>query len=220
MTSLLPIAAVALLVAAVERPLWPSRPAAGRERRAALAIRDDVIPFQKWGTRAFTLPYLERHYDRVWYFTQSKTERKRAEFEGALAEALGAYDAVDLFLLAHANAYVSWVADLDPALRSRLRLVYNTGCGDADQAARWLELGAKSYVGHVGESNSPVFYVYFLRRWVLGERVGEATDEGNALMARALRRQIAVGVSEVDVCTEVDGSIARCFGRADLTIGP
>ena len=37
----------------------------GRERRAALAIRDNVTPFQKWGSRQFTAPYLERYYDQI-----------------------------------------------------------------------------------------------------------------------------------------------------------
>ena len=40
---------------------------------------------------------------------------------------------VDLFLLAHSNKFIVWVAELPPARRAHLRLVYNTGCGDLPQ---------------------------------------------------------------------------------------
>jgi hypothetical protein len=34
-----------------------------RSRRGVIAIRDHVSSFQKWGTKMFTLPTLELHYD-------------------------------------------------------------------------------------------------------------------------------------------------------------
>lgn len=213
-----PVLCVLVLAIFVERPLAVGRTAVGRERRAAVAIRDNVIPFQKWGTRAFTEPYLEKHYARVWYFTQSSADPKKREFLEGLTEALSRFDVVDVYLLAHANAYVAWVRNVDPALCSRIRLVYNTGCGDAAQASAWLSLGADVYVGHPGVSNSPVFYFYFLRRWALGMSVGDATRESNALMERALGVERVWGVSAEDVRAEFENSAAICFGRDDLTI--
>ena len=77
-------------------------------------------------------------------------------------------------------------ADVGDQLRRKLRLVYNTGCFDAAQNQKWLELGARTYVGHVGLSESPVFYVYFLRRWIRGGAIREIVAESNELTQRVL----------------------------------
>ena len=90
---------------------------------------------------------------------------------------------MDLYLLAHHNHYVNWVAQVPAAARSHLRLVYNTGCRDVRQGPRWLNLGARAYVGHPGESASPVFYFFFLRRWTRGYSLGEAVERSQPIDA-------------------------------------
>jgi hypothetical protein len=211
-TPLLVALALAVVVGLADRPLARRRvPAAGRTR-AAVALRDHVIPFQKWGTKLFTLPHLEAAYDRVFYFTQDRPDDKRAELVGALEQALAGYDDVDLFLLAHRNRYVDWIESIDPALRRKLRLVYNTGCADAYQAGEWLDAGADVYVGHPApRSVSPAFYFYFLRRWTRGWPLAEALVEAN----QAARRRLGwVGASDPDIDA---GAIAS--GRLDLWLG-
>ena len=54
--------------------------------------------------------------------------------------------------LAHHNHFLYWVAQLPPEWRVHLRVVYNTGCRDAGQGPSWLKLGARTYVGHSGDS--------------------------------------------------------------------
>lgn len=215
---LLPLASVAVLAVLVERPFAPVTRPAG-PRRAAVAIRDDVVAFQKWGSRAFTMPYLERVYDRVWYITANGRDDGRVALVAALDEAARSAEVVDLFLLAHGNGYVRWVTPLDASVTSRLRLVYNTGCGDADQAPRWLALGADAYVGHVGESGSPVFFVYFLRRWAAGNSLGAAVDTANAATAEGLARLSWFGVSHDRTARWAEGSRAVRAGPPELRIG-
>jgi hypothetical protein len=185
-TPLLAALALALVMAAGDRPLARRREPGRARTRAAIALRDHVIPFQKWGTRLFTLPLLEEAYNDVVYLTQERPGDKRAELVAALERALADHDDVDLFLLAHGNRFVDWVAAIDPALRARLRLVYNTGCGGAGQADDWLAAGADVYVGHAApQSMSPAFYFYFLRRWARGWTLDEAVGAANR--AAALR---------------------------------
>src|SRR5260221_14641377 len=95
---LLPCAAYAAVIALTERVSLNTGVPAGRERRVAIAIRDDVTPFQKWGTRQFTSPYLNRYYERAWYFTQSETGDGKQAFLSCLESALERYPEVDLFL--------------------------------------------------------------------------------------------------------------------------
>lgn len=151
----------------------------GRESRAALAIRDDVIPFFKWGTLLFTRQYLRKHYAESWYFTQASKGDCREEFASALKQALENYPAVDLYLLAHTNHYIRWVKDLPEELRSRIRFVYNTGCHNQPQGKDWLALGADAYIGHPGVSESPFFYFFLLRHWLHGATLEEALALGN-----------------------------------------
>ena len=213
----LPLVALLLVATVVERPFAPRRlPAA--PRRAAVAIRDDVIAFQKWGTRTFTLPYLAHGYEHVAYFTQTRDDDRRDAFLAAICEAAAANDEVDVFLLAHGNEFVRWVATLDPAVTRKLRLVYNTGCGDASQSERWLAMGADAYVGHVGESESPIFYVYFLRRWNAGWPLDAAVDDANAETARVLGLLSYVGVPPERVAEMVDGSRALRVGAGGLRL--
>jgi len=216
---LLPVLSFAAVAGAVERPFGLGGTHSSAAPRAAIAIRDDVIAFQKWGTRSFALPALERGYDRVWYFTETGDPDVRRAFAAAVDEACTSYASVDLFLLAHGNRYVDQVAALGPERTGALRLVYNTGCGDADQSERWLAIGADAYVAHVGVSQSPVFFVYFLRRWVSGARLGDAVDAANARAARVLAIVGWVALSPADSEAMVADSTAVCAGAGGLTIG-
>lgn len=211
LTPLLALAALALVVAVGDRPLVRRRSLATGTSRAAVAIRDHVIPFQKWGTKLFTLPHLEDGYDKVYYLTQDGYGDKRVELAAAVEEACRRYDQVDIFLLAHGNRFVDWIAGVDPALRRKIRLVYNTGCGGASQAEMWLAAGADAYVGHPAlHSLSPAFYFYFLRRWVRGYPLAEAVADANAAAARVLD-----WVGQAGPLTD---ATARLVGQPDLWV--
>ena len=193
----------------------------GRDRRAALAIRDHVTPFQEWGSKIFTWGYLNRYYGAAWYFTQSKGGKAkkvnlRDAFVTCLDQALAKYESVDLYLLAHTNEYVDWVAALPAERRQRLRLVYNTGCHNLPQGAQWLELGADAYVGHPGVSSSSVFYYFFLRRWTRGGTLQEATDASNALAATAFRQYEWFTLGRSDAAWLIKESTASLSGSAQL----
>lgn len=186
-TALVLAVAALTVVLATDRPLFDAPSRTGVADRAAFAVRDRVPAFQQWGSRAFTVPSLQAAYGEVEYLTiRGANEDHREDFVQRLQRLLESHASVDLFVLAHSNHVIDWVAPLDAALRRRLRLVYNTGCFDARQRERWLELGARSYVGHVGLSESPIFYVFFLRRWLRGQPLADAVAEGNRRTGRAL----------------------------------
>jgi len=191
-----------------------------RERRAVVAIRDPEKPFMQWGTRLFTWPYLSRHYGRAWLFTQASKEDQKEAIVAAMNEALRSCDSLDLFLLAHSNSFHEWVGILDEELRrKKLRMVYNTGCYNARQGETWLELGAKTYIGHPGNSVSPPFYVFYTRRWVKGSTVRDAFDEGNALAKRLFDRLERVMPSKIDSDKVWQTSHAILFGAGEMSIG-
>jgi hypothetical protein len=194
-----------------DTPLLLFRKMARNEKAAAIAIRDNVIAFQKFGSRLFTYPLLQRSYGEVVYLTEYKAGEKQGEFTENLRRLLATHEQVDIFLLAHANEYYRWVAEVDSASRTKIRLVYNTGCGGTAQAAQWLDLGATSYVAHPGsESLSPVFYFYFLRRWCAGYSVAEAATEANRLLEDAL--------SASGEARQVSGSRAVTFGASHYSL--
>lgn len=201
---------------------WPAvgKVPPGRELRAAVAIRDNVTPFQKWGTQVFTWRYLERYYGAAWYFTQAGPGREdqREAFLACLDRALARYPAVDLYLLAHTNKYVAWVEDLPEEHRRHLRLVYNTGCHNLPQGQRWIGLGAKAYVGHPGESTSSVFYYYFLWRWMRGATIREAADESNALMVNRFRETEALTLGWWTAESLARESWASCRGNGGIRL--
>ncbi len=211
-TPLLAALALSLVVAAGDRPLLRRREPGRARTRAAIALRDHVIPFQKWGTRLFTLPLLEEAYDDVVYLTEDGPGDKRAELVSALERALADHDDVHLFLLAHGNRVVDRVAAIDPALRARLRLVYNTGCSGALQADEWRAAGADVYVGHAApQSMSPVFYLYFLRRWARGWTLDEAVGAANRAAAERLS-WLGMASGPFDASAEI-------FGPRELWLG-
>jgi len=217
-TAALGLACTAIVPAATDVPLREVEVPAGREHRAAIAIRDDVTPFQKFGSREFTLPYLERYYGQARYFTLSGKRSQFEEFSAAVSQALTEFPAVDLFVLAHSNQLIRWVAILPEEDRRRLRLVYNTGCTDLKQGPEWLELGAKSYIGHAGVSFSPVFYVYFLRRWTRGMELNEAVRDSNARAFRIFDALGAISFGSLDAERVKADSEAIIFGDRSLRI--
>ena len=181
----------------------------------AIAIRDNVIPFQKFGTRLFSYPYLNACYGKVVYLTEYQKYGQHQEFVTQLNTLLDQYSSVDIYLLAHANTYYSWVAELDSVKRQKIRLVYNTGCSGASQSDIWLNLGAKSYVAHTGkESLSPVFYFYFLRRWCAGYSLQKAIAEANNFLEIKLNRFKLYSFSAISVDSiQLNESQAQCFGQ-------
>lgn len=207
-------ACLAIVIFFSDSPILLFRFFSKNKNFAALAIRDNVIPFQKFGSRLFTVPYLDKAYGEVVYLTEFERNAKKSAFIENLSRLLGEYDQVDLYLLAHANDYYLWVAQIDGALRKKLRLVYNTGCSGASQGDTWLQLGARSYVSHASaESLSPVFYFFFLRRWCAGSTLSEATHEANINLKTRLSRLGADPGGGV-----LEGSCGTCFGRSDYKI--
>lgn len=152
---------------------------------AVVALRDNVSSFEKFGTSIFTLPYLEKYYDEVCYLTQAYRGDKKEAFKECLSHLLDQYAAVDIFLLAHSNSFYEWVGEIDPEKRKKIRLVYNTGCGDSGQSPQWLSFGVKAYVAHEGaQSISPIFYVHFLPRWGENFSLEEAVHEANKMIVK------------------------------------
>jgi len=150
-----------------------------RAGEAAIAIRDAVPLYQQLCTRQYTVPRLEAAYERSWYFTETKTEKKHVELRAALDEATRQFTHVDLYLLAHHNQYIDVVRTLSPEQRTRIRLVYDTGGGSASQGPRWMELGVGTFIGHPGGNIAPAFYVWFLPRWVKEQDAEEAMRAAN-----------------------------------------
>lgn len=147
---------------------------------AAVALRDHVPVEQKLGTEAFTVPLLHVGYDRVTYLTANEHDRRRDDVVEALRDAAEAKCTVDLFFLAHGDDFVSWVAAMPEEERPWLRLVYDTGAGDARQGQEWLDVGARAFVGHPGANLAPVFYAFFLPAWIGGATLEDAVGGSNA----------------------------------------
>lgn len=202
----------------------PVSPRAHEERRrtvAALAVRDHVVPFQKWGTEMFTLPALHRRYDEVAYFTQRWRGDRTPELLEALRGLLTRHERVDLFVLAHSNALVADVATLPPELTQHLRLVYDTGCTDAAQAAAWLSVGANVHLGHPGRASiSPVFYFYFLRRWEANWSVVDAASDANRKTVARLRWAAPLAESIVGPLDIVASTAAEMQGDGEFSLRP
>jgi hypothetical protein len=160
-----------------------------KKNRCVIAIRDNVNPFQKFGTRLFTEPYLNSAYDKVYYFTQYENDNKKDTFINSLNEALENYETVDIFLLAHGNNFYEWVQEIDTEKVKKIRMVYNTGCSGTLQSGHWMQSGVNSYVSHNGPvSFSPVFYFFFLRRYLCGNSLEEVVDESNIKTENAIRK--------------------------------
>ena len=180
----------------------------------AVGIRDHVPRYQKMSTRLYTKAFFEASYpDHNYIVEGSRNDRRTAQlqFKAALEGALARNEAVDLFLLAHGNRYIDWVEKIDPQLRSKIRMVYNTGAGDADQGRQWLALGAKAYVGHpYGDNIAPVFYYYFLPQWTKDVPLDEAVAEAN----RRTREDLLEGTTGWMIDMVEDGDAAEQLWQA------
>ncbi|TND09093.1 MAG: hypothetical protein FD123_1496 [Bacteroidetes bacterium] len=182
---LFPLLCLLLVVFLTDRPLSLLPKTALKNKRAVLAVRDDVTPLQKTGSRLFTLGLLDETYSHTCYITENDDDHRA--FEDSLHRLLIQYDTVDIFLLAHGNYYYEYASRIDSVLRQKIGLVYNTGCGNAWQWTEWIARGADTYIGHTGgQSSSPYFYFFFLRRWCAGENVLESTMHANMLMRKKL----------------------------------
>jgi len=193
-----------------------------KRRRAAIAVRDHVNAFQKWGTQLFVQPTLAQGYHKVHYFTQFSKDDIKPDFLAALRASLQTYDAVDIFLYIHNNwRYVWWILrGIKPKLRKKLRLVYNTGCHNLSQGSAWLRLGADVYVGHPGRlSISPIFAVYFARRWIVGVPVKEAVAQANAATKPRLLLASALSFGYLNGPRLWRGTKASLVGAGDAVIG-
>jgi len=146
---------------------------------AAIALRDHVPLEQKLGTQAFTVPHLSAAYDHVAYLTADEDDDARTAWRAALDTARRDHCVVDLFFLAHGDDFVSWYASIPVNERPRLRFVYDTGAGDLRQGARWIDEGARSFVGHPGGNVAPVFYAFFLPAFLDGARLDQAVARAN-----------------------------------------
>lgn len=150
---------------------------------AAVAIRDSVPLYQQAATRAFALSYLPQYYAKVYYLTQKYYLDKQKAFIQNLQEALENYPEVDIYILAHGGKpYAAWLEQIPTKWRKKIRFVYNSGCGSTNEAEKWLNMGAKTYMAHQGtKSISPIFLFYFLRRFSRGSDLEEAYYEANEL---------------------------------------
>lgn len=204
----LSVACLLFVSCLTDRPLGDRR-RGDADGIAAIAWRDRVVPFQMWGTKLFAVQALEGGYDEVHYLESDHFEV--TPFARKLRDLLERHEQVDVFLLSHGNRLVELLRLLDLEQAGRIRLVYSTGCGNADQGPAWLELGADAYVGHPRiHSVSPLFAFYFIRRWVRGWRLAEAVEEANR---EANQRARWFGVAPDGMPT------ARAFGDRTLWIG-
>lgn len=132
---------------------------------AAIAVRDHVAAYQKTATKLFTKLYLKRLYDDLIYIEEKKTGEQQQKFITGLLRLLTNYDSVDVYLLAHGNNMIVWLNGIDKKLTRKIRLVYNCGCGNAQQYEAWANLGVKYYLAHKGEKSlSPIFFYFFIRK--------------------------------------------------------
>ncbi len=132
---------------------------------AAIAVRDNVVTYQKTATKLFTKPYLKKLYNDFIYLEEKNITAQEEKFVYGLTQLLISHDSVDVYLLAHGNSMIEWVQRIESSLTKKIRLVYNCGCDNARQYADWKRLGVKYYLAHKGEKSlSPVFFYFFIRR--------------------------------------------------------
>ena len=147
---------------------------------AAIAVRDDVVTWQKTATKLFTKPYLKKLYEDFIYLEEKNITSQEEKFVYGLTQLLISHDSVDVYLLAHGNSMIEWVQRIESNLTKKIRLVYNCGCDNARQNAGWKSLGVKYYLAHKGgKSLSPVFYYFFIRRRVDGRSLEKSITAAN-----------------------------------------
>lgn len=131
-------------------------------------------------------------------------------------------------LAGHSNSYYELLERIPEPLRKKIRLVYNSGCGDGKDAEKYLKLGVGSYVGHVGTSYSWVFINAFQKSWKRGNNVRKAVEAGNTavvkhvqgLEGKAYFQFVRPARSHSDKSAEkiIEGTHARAFGNTELTV--
>lgn len=189
----LPLFLLGVTFVMVDRPILARERSGGAPKRAAVALRDPVHPLETLGTWGFMLPLLESVYDEVHPITQAydpdppqndsrfpsilrPTLNRKEEFLTALRGSLERCDAVDIFIVSHTNHTYRWLSDIDPELRAKIRLVYNSGCRCGNQKDEWMKLGVRTYVAHPVAASHAHFFVGFVRRWAAGMTAAEAAS--------------------------------------------
>lgn len=167
---------------------------------AAFAIvYNPPAPIQ-WGSRNFITPLLES-YEEHEIFEPQKRRSGPPEIDvqairQRLRQALERRAAVDLFILAHGNDYYRLLDPIEPALRQRLRLVYNSGCDNVRDAQQWQRRGVRTYIGHPNYSLSPIFLNRFRTLWWSGETVAAAVTRANEHLHRVFVQRHAFDMLE------------------------
>jgi hypothetical protein len=122
---------------------------------------------------------------------QREVDRRSAQNNTEVAETLARVrsllhesNAVDIFIAAHTNEHFLFLDQLNSEERSKIRLVYNSGCTDFQDRSEWLSRGAKIYLGHDSTmSCSPGFLHAFLDSWLSGESLADAINRGNKMLS-------------------------------------
>lgn len=197
---------------------------------AAFAIvHNPPAPIQ-WGSRSFITPLLETYEEHEIFEPQKRRsgppEIDVAAIRQRLRQALAQRAAVDLFILAHGNDYYRLLDAIEPALRQRLRLVYNSGCDDARDAREWQRRGVRAYIGHPDYSLSPIFLNRFRTLWWSGETASAAVAQANAHLHRVFVQRHAFDLLEAYYLIATRGrgepsyrhTHATLFGDADVSI--
>jgi len=204
-----------------------TKPAVKGPTHAAVAFRDDVPGYQKVASEKYTVHYLERGYDAVTYVEATPTDDGRVRTLDAIRAAAAAHDTVDVFFLSNGGRYDLWASGLEAPVGAKLRLVYNTGAGNAWHGPKWLSVGAKAYVGHPAGNVAPLFMRYFLPAWVDGVALRKAVDDANKETKGDLSGSISKGVVSVldavggphlDTPKLWAGTEAELFGNDTLVV--
>jgi hypothetical protein len=154
----------------------------------AISIRDDVSDFEKSGSYMFTNSRLKKTYKHVLYITIDKPWYEDMGLFSEIKTFIDKNDKIDIYLLAHGNDMISLFKKLDNQQKEKIRIVYNTGCANANQSYLWLGMGADSYISHNAEkSYSPIFYVFYLRRWCNGYKLEEAVSQANIKQQKIIK---------------------------------
>lgn len=164
--------------------------------RGAVFFRDHVPEYQRVASREYTLGAFKSGWEHLEYVEATATDDGRVRCLDAIRARAKVDATVDVFFLSNGDAYDGWLVDLEPAVRQKLRLVYNTGGGGASQGPAMLRLGAQAYVGHPGANVAPLFYRAFLTRWLEGVSLRKAVDEGNDATKRDVTGLVMKGVSK------------------------
>lgn len=218
----LPVLLLLGVALTLDLPVGGKTEVEGRNTRAAVAVRDPVHPLEEMGTWAFCMPLLKRSYEKVYAFTETDRKNRQPvleQFQSGLVEALQRFDTVDLYLMAHTNSYHGWVEEIEPELRAKIRLVYNSGCWCARQNDIWLKLGARCYVAHPEAASHAAFFVYFLRRLTAGYSVERAVSEANHNADQFFARLAALVPSTSRDRNAWHHSRGQVFGEGNFKIG-